>query len=210
MTKRNAARICGAVILCWLAAVSPLLSAQMSPQTPEQDAAVAKASVAALSEAERAELKAFLNKAKQYVSMEKKLPADKLSPTNNVEQLDQQRKALRAAVQQARPGAKQGDIFDAHVADVFRKLLKSTMTGPNGPKIRASLNHAEPVGPRDLKVNEVYPNVSGLPLQSVPPTLLVNLPVLPRGLEYRIVDHTLVLRDTNANLVVDFLPDALP
>jgi hypothetical protein len=72
------------------------------------------------------------------------------------------------------------------------------------------LNHAEPVGPQDLKVNGVYPNVSGQPLQSVPATLLLNLPVLPKGLEYRISGHTLSLRDSEANMVVDYLPDALP
>jgi hypothetical protein len=47
-------------------------------------------------------------------------------------------------------------------------------------------------------------------MQSVPPTLLLNLPVLPKGLEYRITGHTLSLRDTDANMVVDYLPDALP
>jgi hypothetical protein len=59
-------------------------------------------------------------------------------------------------------------------------------------------------------VNAVYPNVHGQPLQSAPPTLLANLPILPRGLEYRVAGRTLALRDTEANLVVDILPDALP
>jgi hypothetical protein len=124
--------------------------------------------------------------------------------------LEQQRKALRDALQQARSNAKQGDIFTPEVAPVFRKLLHSTMTGPNGRKIQASLSHAEPVGPRDLSVNGVFPNLSGQPFQSVPPTLLLNLPVLPKGLEYRITGHTLSLRDADANMVVDYLPDALP
>lgn len=179
-------------------------------QTRAKDAAAAKASIAALSDAERAQLKTFSDEVKQYVTMEKKLPADKLSPTKDVQQLEEQRKALRAALQQARPDAKQGEIFGEEVGGVFRKLLRAAMAGPAGRKIRASLNHAEPVGPRDLKVNEVYPNLAGQPLQSVPPTLLSNLPLLPKGLEYRIVDHTLVLRDADANMVVDYLPDALP
>jgi hypothetical protein len=179
-------------------------------QTAEQDEAAAKASIAALSDAERGELKAFSDRAKQYMKMEGQLPADKLKPTTDVADLEKQRVALRDALQQARPNAKQGEIFTPEVGDVFRKLLRSTMAGPSGRKVRASLNHAEPIGPRDLKVNQVYPNVSGQPLQSVPPTLLLNLPILPKGLEYRIVDHTLVLRDANANTVVDFLPDALP
>jgi hypothetical protein len=44
----------------------------------------------------------------------------------------------------------------------------------------------------------------------MPPTMLQTLPPLPKGLEYSIAGNTLALRDTNANLVVDFLPDALP
>jgi hypothetical protein len=47
-------------------------------------------------------------------------------------------------------------------------------------------------------------------LQSTPPTILMNLPRLPPELEYRINGRALVLRDTNANLVVDLIPDAIP
>ena len=188
----------------------PCSAARVQTSEAERDAAAAKASIAALSDAERAELKAFSDRVKAYVKMEKNLPADKLSPTANVDQLAQERQTLRDALQQARSNAKQGDLFTPETAAVFRKLLRSTLTGPSGPKIRASLNHAEPIGPQDLKVNGVYPNLSGQPMQSVPATLLLNLPVLPKGLEYRISGHTLTLRDADANMVVDILPDALP
>ena len=179
-------------------------------QTPEQDEAAAKASIAALSDAERAQLKAFSDRVKAYVNMQKELPPYKLTPSKDVAQLEQKRQTLRDALQKARPNAKQGDIFTPEVAAVFRKLLQATMNGAEGRKIRASLNHAEPIGPRDLSVNGVYPNLNGQPLQSVPPTLLLNLPVLPKGVEYRITGHTLSLRDADANMVVDYLPDALP
>lgn len=188
---------------------SPTLSAGVL-QTPEQDQAAAKASIAALSDAERAQLKSFSDRVKAYVNMQKQLPPYKLTPSKDVTKLEEQRKALRDALQKARPNAKQGEIFTPEVAAVFRKLLRSTMNGAEGPKIRASLNHAEPIGPRDLTVNGVYPNLNGQPLQSVPPTLLLNLPILPKGVEYRITGHTLSLRDADANMVVDYLPDALP
>ena len=48
-----------------------------------------------------------------------------------------------------------------------------------------------------------------IPLQSTPPTILLNLPRLPPELEYRIVGRTLVLRDAVANIVVDLIPDAI-
>jgi hypothetical protein len=59
-----------------------------------------------------------------------------------------------------------------------------------------------------LHVNQVYPQ--GIPLQSTPPTLLLNLPTLPKELEYRIVGRNLVLHDIVPNIIVDFIPDAIP
>jgi hypothetical protein len=79
--------------------------------------------------------------------------------------------------------------------------------GPHGNKIRASLLHAEPVK-MELQVNQSYPE--NVPLQSTPPSLLLNLPQLPDGLEYRLVGRELVLRDSEANIVVDYVPNALP
>ena len=59
-----------------------------------------------------------------------------------------------------------------------------------------------------VAVNHKYP--PSVPLQSTPPTLLVNLPQLPPGLEYRVVGHHLVLMDSKANLIVDYIPNAIP
>ena len=39
--------------------------------------------------------------------------------------------------------------------------------------------------------------------------LLANLPKLPEDLEYRIIGHTLILRDVHANIIVDYLPKAI-
>ena len=154
--------------------------------------------------------KDFLSRANDYLNKEHQLPASKWKPTADIAQLEKNRVTLRTAVQQSRPDARQGNLFTPEVADVFRLLLGRTMAGEHGAKIRASLAHAEPVAPASLKVNAVYPNTNGQPLQSVPPTLLRNLPVLPKGLEYRVAGRTLAVRDTEANLVVDYLPDALP
>jgi hypothetical protein len=44
----------------------------------------------------------------------------------------------------------------------------------------------------------------------VPPLILVNLPRLPDGLEYRFMGRDLILRDRDANIIVDFLPGAVP
>ena len=164
----------------------------------------------ALSDHQKQAEKDFLNRANDYLNKEHQLPASKWKPTADVAQLEQDRLSLRTALQASRADAKQGDIFTSDAADVFRLLLGATMAGEHGPKVRASLAHAEPIAPASLKVNAVYPNTKGEPLQSVPPTLLRKLPMLPKGLEYRVAGRTLALRDTEANIVVDFLPDALP
>lgn len=163
-----------------------------------------------LRDAEKGAEKSFLKACKDYLSMEHNLPVAQLKPTADVQELDRRRVQLRTAVQQARPNAKQGDIFTAQTEPVFRMLLAHSMMGSEGAKIRTSLEHAEPLAPKAVAVNAVYPTAEGQPLQSTPPSLLAKLPVLPKGLEYRVAGRTLVLRDTEANLIVDYLPDALP
>jgi hypothetical protein len=152
----------------------------------------------------------FSKQAKDYVSKEHSLAADKMKPTSDVSKLEQQRKQLRVAVQQSRPNAKQGDFFAPETAKLFRRLLAGLLNGPASAKIKSSLNHAEPGAPANFRVNAEFPNANGQPIQSVPPTVLKVLPPLPKEMEYCIAGNTLALRDASANMVVDFLPNALP
>ena len=55
------------------------------------------------------------------------------------------------------------------------------------------------------KINQTYP--SEWPLATFPATLLAKLPELPDGLEYRLLSEALILRDDNANIIVDFILD---
>jgi hypothetical protein len=167
---------------------------------------------ASLSAADQKSINSFLDAAKAYLAAENNAPSQaKLKPTNDIAELEKRRRALRKFVIAARPNAKQGDLFTPPVADLFRKLIAQAMESPDGNKIRRSLQSAEPVAAASaaqIAVNHDYPNQKGQPLQSSPATLLQGLPVLPRGLEYRMVGNILVLRDAEANLVVDYLPDA--
>ena len=54
----------------------------------------------------------------------------------------------------------------------------------------------------------VYPD--GTPLSAVPPGLLRKLPVLPPELDYRFVGRDLILRDVDANIIVDYVLEAAP
>ena len=59
-----------------------------------------------------------------------------------------------------------------------------------------------------LRVNVAYPERAAL--ATVPPLILNRLPPLPDGIEYRFMGRDLILRDTNANLIVDFIHEAVP
>ena len=150
----------------------------------------------------------FETRVAKYLDFRKNQAGSAPRPTNNVEKLADTQQTLAAKVIVLRQDAKQGDIFTPEIAAYFRHQIAATLRGRHGHKIRASLRHAEPVPALPLQVNQVYPQ--GVPLQSTPPTLLLNLPPLPKELEYRIVGRNLVLHDTVPNIVVDFIPDAIP
>lgn len=112
---------------------------------------------------------------------------------------------LAAKIRELRPQAKQGDIFTPESVALFRRLITASLNGPEGGSIRKSYRRAEPIHGIRLEVNQSYPD--GLPLQSMPPSLLLNLPRLPKELEYRFVGQQLILRDVAANLIVDIIPN---
>ena len=87
-------------------------------------------------------------------------------------------------------------------------MIRGTFQGPNAPNVRKTIRQGEPVQGWQLIVNDDYPEQ--LPLTTVPPTLLLHLPQLPSGVAYRIIGHDFVLEDTEARLIVDFIPGAIP
>jgi hypothetical protein len=158
-------------------------------------------------EGDKDAVKEFQDRIDNYLSAKKKKDVVQ-KPTDSPDKLAQQKQQTAEKSQQARPEAQRGDIFTPVISAYFKKQIKSTMHGPEGSRVRASLRHAEPLPNVQLKVNAKYPK--NLPLQSTPPTLLKNLPPLPRELQYRIVGSALVLYDMSAGLVVDFIPGAVP
>jgi hypothetical protein len=151
----------------------------------------------------------FENRVKDYVKLRKQLEAGlpALKPTVSEAAIAHHERELAERIRAARRSAVQGNIFTPEIAAEFRRLIGIAMQGQDASHIHQSLQHAEPVRVR-LRVNEIYP--AGVPLQSTPPTLLLNLPVLPPELDYRVVGNNLALRDAKANLIVDFIPNAIP
>ena len=99
-----------------------------------------------------------------------------------------------------------GIFSQPEISVEFAVSISSAMQSA-GKRIQASLHHAEPVQ-LHLRVNDSYP--ADVPLQSTPPSLLTNLPPLPKEIEYRVAGHDLILLDAKANLVVDLIENAIP
>ena len=144
-----------------------------------------------------------------YVKLRKQVEGtlSALKPTSSQQAIKHHEHELAERLRRARREAVQGNIFTPDIAAEFRRLIGLAMQGKDASHVHQSLQHAEPVRVR-IAVNEAYP--AGVPLQSTPPTLLMNLPALPPELDYRVVGNNLVLRDAKANLVIDFIPDAIP
>ena len=133
----------------------------------------------------------------------------KAQETTKPEEIAAARQALAAKLVSARAGAKPGDIFTPAVQNHIRAILLPELKGVKGQNARGAIMDEGP-GPEAFKltVNTVYPKE--YPLGSVPPAIIEALPSLPEGLEYRFVYRHLIIRDTQANLVIDFMPAALP
>jgi hypothetical protein len=149
----------------------------------------------------------FEQRAKHYLDWREKTVGKTPSPANSPEKIIAARRKLANKVRVGRAGAKQGEVFSPEIADYFRRQIAATFNGGHGKQIRSSLRHSEPTE-MQLQINQSYPEK--VALQSTPPTLLLNLPELPKGLEYRILGRELVLRDSDANIIVDYVPNALP
>jgi hypothetical protein len=213
------------VISLMFAAPSPAPSPEARP-SPQS-----KAAVEALEEAEKAdkylgparekkaklarkEIEEFAEEVEEYLDIHrkarKKLPplseeADAVAATTYGEK-------LAVVIRQDRKDAKQGDLLNPRLAAALRRILKAELA--TGAERHLVLTEGNPTGdeenqgPVKVAVNAHY--IPAAPLSTVPPTLLLQLPPLPEELHYRFVGRTLILRDSIANLIVDYLPNAVP
>jgi hypothetical protein len=114
-------------------------------------------------------------------------------------------RALGAAIQAARQGARQGEIFSAAAVEDFSGIITADLTRRSAGDQAALMTDVPLASPR---VNEPYPAMS--PLATFPALLLGALPRLPDDLEYRFMGRHLVIMDTKTNLIVDYLSDVAP
>lgn len=141
-------------------------------------------------------------------SVEARLPP--LSKEATPAAIDTHQRAFATSLAKARSTARPGDVFTPAMQDVVRRFMARLFKSPpERRQIRDSVMDDNPGrGAVAVKINARYPDV--VPLSTMPPDVLKNLPALPEPLEYRFVGETLILLDPDAHIVVDYVPRALP
>jgi hypothetical protein len=165
--------------------------------------------VGPLSEADAAALRTMNDALKRYVDLhrelEKELPP--LPDAATPEQIDRNQRALEQSVREARKTAKRGELFTPEAEPVIKRLLAAVFAGPEGRQLRASILDENPVGMK-VHVNMRYPDT--VPLSTVPPEVLQTLPELSEDMEYRFIGRHLVLLDSHAHVIADYVENVLP
>ena len=182
-------------ILLWLALLTPshLASADDAAQGVNPHAAA---------------LKEFGDRTRAYMDLHNRLAArvPALPAQASAEQIDRHRLALANAIRAARPRARQGEIFTPPVVPQFRTVIRSDLKSRDTRQAMAALQEVPPT--LTITVNDRWPpNAARAP---VPPRLLNSLYRLPDGLEYRFLGRHLVLVDSTANLIVDYISNVVP
>jgi hypothetical protein len=152
--------------------------------------------------------KDFFDRVRAYMkihdSADRRVPS--LKDTSDPKQISGREKALANEIRVERAGAKQGDVFGPSAAKEIGIVVADDFKGRPLRDQKAILVEVPMKVPP--AINTDYPTT--LPLATVPPALLLKLPTLPEGLEYRFLGRHLILRDIKANLIVDFIPDVVP
>jgi hypothetical protein len=147
----------------------------------------------------------FKERVDDYVDLRKKADdgAPPLRETADPAEIKAAQAALAKRLMAARAGARHGDIFTPEIALRFRRLLRPEVKDPDTKQLILDDNP----GNIKFKVNAPYPEAE--PLSTVPPNVLASLPALPADLEYRFVGKHMILRDARANIVIDYIANAI-
>jgi len=180
------------------------------PQTVEMDAET---------------LRKFQHEIEEYVELRQSVLTQipPINPKSTPAEIEAHQKALTQAIIAYRRGAKRGDIFKPEVEAAIRRTLHREFASAQGPALLKDIKQGNPKVegnplPKDpskevkpsvtVAVNALYPDSA--PFSSVPPSLLLKLPLLPEQVRYRFIGRALILRDTEANVILDYIPDVVP
>jgi hypothetical protein len=157
----------------------------------------------------------FGKRVDDYVALHNRL-ADSAGPideTKSQAEIAARAAGLARAIVAARPNAKQGDLFTPEAASVIATLIQQeyrrrSEAVKESRETSAEEHRADGLPDFVPQVNQLFPTT--YPLATFDPLLLPILPKLPEQVEYRRMSHYLMLRDAQANVIVDFMPNAFP
>jgi hypothetical protein len=195
------------VVLGLSAGLAAVHAAPQTPPTKHVPTTSAKKSVNP-NDAHADTIKDFLKRVDSYVAVHKNLE-DTLPPLpkqTTPQQIDTHQRELAKLIQAARKNAKQGDLFTPAMATVVRRLMQPVFAGTDGAHVRSEILDNEFKGNVVLTPNARYPD--DVPVSTVPPQVLQNLPKLPEEMEYRFVRQNLILFDPHAHIIPDWVPQA--
>ena len=158
---------------------------------------------------EAAAIKQFETAIADYMALRRRLANELPNPVPNSSsvQLNDASDGLAAAIQRTRRDAGVGDLFVAPVTLVFKRTVDDAVRTAHLQQVLAAIDDEEAMA-RAPKIHLRFPGAAQM--ATMPPSLLAVLPRLPKELEYRIIGRFLVLRDIDAALIVDYIPDLIP
>ena len=155
-------------------------------------------------------LQIFNDRLQSYVKVhrqvEEKFNLPHMKPTRSIAKIQQRQHGMAQHIRELRASAHDGVIFIPEVKAYFTRALASAYQA-NSEGILASLACVSDVVEQKLAANDVYPETWDY--NAMPPTILRHIPQLPAELEYRIVNRDLIIRDVEANVIVDVLRDVI-
>lgn len=198
--RRYASRLIQCALLMELFCLGGLAEKRLRPIKKPQPAPIMD---------EKELIRRFDAHVQEYVKLlnQQEATLPKLKPAGSAQEIKAHQNALAERLQTVRKKAQAGDMFTPEVKQYFITQVHKEFHGPVGREVRATITQGEPLKGH-LNVNQPYPE--GIPLTTVPPNLLLGLPKLPKELRYGIVGRDLIILDLKANLVVDFIAEAIP
>jgi hypothetical protein len=152
----------------------------------------------------------FKSRIDSYMELHNRLKKDApaLKETKDPAQIKASQDVLARKIREARKDAKPGDIFTLEIRKLLRRLMYPETKGSDGAETKAAIaEEKHELKDVKLQVNATYPD--NAPLMTVPPNILAALPKLPEDLEYRFVSKHMILLDVHANLIVDYVLNAI-
>ena len=152
----------------------------------------------------------FKSRIDKYMELHNRLEkqAPPLKETKNPAEIKASQDVLAQKIAEARKDAKPGEIFTPEIRQLFRRLMYPETKGKEGAETKAALAE-EKQELKDVKIRVNAPYPDGAPLMTVPPNILAALPKLPEDLEFRFVNKHMILLDVHANLIIDYVLNAI-